>query len=100
MKENQIEVVEVKENEDGSATLTLELSDETFNIFLREGIRLLMPDEYKDKVMVCSPSIHDKNVKMKTVEMPEAEINAIFEFAIVDALKKYIEEQKKKEKFV
>jgi len=96
MKDNQIEVVEIKENEDGSATVTLELTDETFSMIFREGIRLLIPDEYKDKIMVCAPDINFDKIKTKTVEMPEEEINAIFEYAIINILEKYIEQEQKK----
>ena len=101
MKDNQIEVIDIVENDDGTAKLTLEMSDETFDVFFREGIRLLIPDEYKNKVKVCSPDVFEgKNDKVKMVEMPEDEIHAIFEFAVNEVLRKYIEEQQKKEKSV
>jgi hypothetical protein len=93
-----IDVLEVIDNPDGSATITFEMDDKTYGVFVREGIRILMPKKYKDKIMVCDPDFYQSKVPVKTVELPEAELNAYVEIAFIDALKngiKYLEEKEK-----
>jgi hypothetical protein len=93
-----IDVLEVKDNPDGSATVTFEMDDKTYGIFVREGIRLTMPKKYRNKIMVCDPDFYQSNIPVKTVELPEAELNAYVEIAFIDALKngiKYLEEKEK-----
>ena len=94
-----IDVENIVDNDDGSATMTISMDDDTSSMLLREGIRLAMPKKYRNKIMVIPPDdIIDP--KIKTVELPEDEINCLIELAIIDMLRKYIKNNSKKDKKV
>ena len=89
-QEQFINVLNIVDNDDGSSTMEIEMDDKTQSILFREGLRLSIPDDLKGKVMVVEPDFYQSSEKVKTVEMPEEEINYFVEVAVVNALKEFI----------
>ena len=97
VNERYIEVTSWVDNDDGSAKLSVAMDNESYNIFLREGIRASIPEDLKNKVMVLPPDFYGKTNDIKQIELPSEEIDAFVEIGIINALKEGIEKAKAKE---
>ena len=93
-----IEVFKIIENKDGSANIDLDIDESIYDSLFREGLRLSIPKNMRDKVVVVSPKFLDESQysgKIRTVNMPDEEADAIVGFAIVEMFKKYIKDCEK-----
>ena len=97
VNERYIEVTSWIDNDDGSANLSVAMDNESYNIFLREGIRASIPDDLKNKVMVLPPDFYRKTKNIKQVEFPAEEIDAFVEIGVINALKEGIKKSETKE---
>ena len=87
---------DIVEHEDGSATFQVEMSEELMATYLRMGLELMIPDEFKDKVSVQKPSFSIEK-ELRTVELTEEEANYLVNLGVNDVLRKHIASQTKKE---
>jgi hypothetical protein len=78
--------IEVTDNDDGSANVTMDLDNETQTMLMKQGLQYLI-DEMKmtDKVMVLSPNEFDGEAS--TWELSDDDRNALFHFGFINALK-------------
>ena len=90
-----INVIEVKENKDGSATVTFEASEDVMDMLLREGLCLSLSPENRKKIMVVAPDKYKCEKYVKQIEITEEEMNAFIEIAVIDILKRYLKEKEK-----
>ena len=97
---HHIQVLSVKENKDGSATMEVDMSDSVYSVLFREGLRLALPKKYSDKFKILSPDdkiaqtvIKDRTVRK--VEIPDDEADALINLAVNDCLRRYIKSQSK-----
>ena len=86
MKEEcPININDVVDHEDGSATITMDLDEETQGILIKQGLQYLI-DEMKvtDKVTVADDNEFSKETK--THNLTDDEANALFHFGFIYAI--------------
>ena len=93
----KIEVLEVIEEDDGSATIKFDMSDDVVNLFIRQGIKHSL-GELKDSYMVVPVEDWEDWVakgvdvpKPRTYEMTSQEAQAFFQIGTLQAIKDGIE---------
>lgn len=94
---HHIEVLSIKENKDGSATIQVDMSDSVYAILFREGLRLALPKKYSGKIKILDPddAVAKELIKNKirTVEIPDDEAEGLINLAVNDCLRRYIKLQ-------
>ena len=86
MSEENIFNIEVTDNDDGSANVTMDLDNEMQAMIMKQGLQYLI-DEMKmtDKVMVLSPNEFEGEAS--TWELSDNDRNWLFHFGFINALK-------------
>ena len=86
IKEEAISINDVVEHDDGSATLRMDLDEETQGILIKQGLQYLI-DEMRvtDKIQVLDPNEFSK--ENKTHKLSDDEANALFHFGFLYAIK-------------
>ena len=84
--EDEITNIEVVDNPDGSANVTMDISDEIQVMLMKSGLQYLI-DEMgaTDKVMVLSPN--EFTGEAKTWELSDEDRNWLFHFGFINAIK-------------
>lgn len=93
-KQSQIKVVKIKENKDGSANIDIQMSDDIYNFFFRQGIWLSLPKN-KRKNFVVVP--FEKNMALKNtrkIELTDKESDMFVEIGVIEAIKEMIKKEK------
>jgi len=86
IEENSIENVEVTDMPDGSAKVTMDITPETQQVLMKQGLRYLIEEmRMNDKVELLDPNEFDGETK--TWELEDEEANALFHFGFIKALK-------------
>jgi len=89
-----MEIIDYKENEDGSANLTIDMNEEEENVFLRLGMQALIDKEFGGKAKVIPYTGDLKSEKRKTFEVDDDLAEEYVKIGIVEALKQGIEREK------
>ena len=84
--EEKIRNIDVVDHEDGSATIRMDLDEETQGILIKQGLQYLI-DEMRvtDKIKVLDPNEFSKETK--THKLTDDEANALFHFGFLYAIK-------------
>jgi hypothetical protein len=85
-----VSIKEIKEN-----ILTLDLSDEEYNILFRMGLQLLLDEWFGKKVVVLPVDEFKITKKTKTVEFDDEISNLCVETCINQILREYIDKAEK-----
>jgi len=86
IEENSIENVEVKDNPDGSANVTMDITPEAQQQLMKQGLEYLIEEmRMTDKVEVLEAN--EFSGETKTWELEDEEANALFHFGFIKALK-------------
>jgi len=84
--ENSIENVEVKDNPDGSASVTMDITPEAQQALMKQGLQYLIEEmKMADKVIALEANEFSGNTK--TWELSDDDANALFHFGFIKALK-------------
>lgn len=91
------EVIDVVDLPDGSAELNMDMEPEQICAFAHTGLKYLIEQmRVHDKVSELSPNTFSEEVR--TMELSDEALNALFHFGVIDALKRGIaNEQNNKE---
>lgn len=88
-----MEVIDYKENEDGSANITFDMEEEYINLFIVQGLKTLMKDE---PVVVMDVKEYEKCEdyisKPREVELEPQMAQGLFELGVIEAIKLGIKE--------
>ena len=80
----------LEEHEDGSATMSLHLDDETIRLMLKQGFKVILEkDDIKD-VQVCAPR-NPISPATKTYELSDEEFQLLMHLGVLDILRKGLE---------
>lgn len=86
-----ISVETVEEHEDGSATMSFDMDNETTRLILKQGFRAIMEEENIKNVVVCDP-IETLSKEQKTYELSDDEFQLLLHLGTIDAIKKGMED--------
>lgn len=90
MTEDMISNVEVKELEDGSAQVFMDIEERAQTMLMKQGLEYLIKEmRMHDKVTVMEPNEFTEGAK--TWDLSDDEYNALFHFGFIDALRKGME---------
>ncbi len=90
--EEEISNVEVTDNPDGSANITMDISEEAQVMLMKGGLQYLIDEmSMTDKVKVLSPN--EFTGEANTWEITDEDRNWLFHFGFIDAVKKGIKEE-------
>ena len=93
IEENLIENVEVTDMPDGSAKITMDITPEAQQAFMKQGLTYLIEEmRMNDKVKVLDPNGFSEETK--TWELSDDDANALFHFGFISALKLGMGEEK------
>jgi len=86
MNENSIENIEVTDNPDGSANITMDIDEFAQKALMKQGLQYLI-DEMKlhDEILVLEPN--EFTGEAKNWELSDDDRNALFHFGFIHALK-------------
>ena len=89
----KIDVLEIEDKDDGTATIKFDMDEETTNLFIREGIKLLI-SEVSEKHCVVTIDEWDDWVKAgndvtpgRTWELTSQEAQAFFQIGTLNAIR-------------
>ena len=94
----QIELTEEKQNEDGTWTLTFEMSDETEKVLFAAGLQLFITNELEKKgenKVVVLPYSGEQREGMKTIDISDEISEFVIGYFIESALRTFVEEYDK-----
>jgi len=78
--------VEVKDNPDGSANVTMDIDPEAQSLLIKQGLQYLIEEmKLNDKVVVLAPN--EFSGKAKTWELSDNDANALLHFGFIQAIK-------------
>jgi len=84
-----IEVIDIVDQPDGSAIMNMEVDPEQVRAFAHTGLKYLIEQvELQDDTI--SPNTFKKSTRI--IELTNDELNALFQFGVISALKKGMEE--------
>ena len=78
-----IEVIDIVDQPDGSAMMTMDIEPEQIRSFVHTGLRHLIAQMEVDDV---SPNTFEKSTR--TLELSDDELNVLFHFGVISALKR------------
>ncbi len=86
INEDSISNVEITDNPDGSANVSMDLTPETQKALMKQGLDYLIAEmKMNDKVTVLEPN--EFLGETKTWELSDANANALFHFGFIHAIK-------------
>ena len=86
MNEDSITNVEITDNPDGSANVSMDVTPETQQALMKQGLQYLIEEmKMADKVVALEPNKFLG--KTKTWELSDDDANALFHFGFISALK-------------
>ena len=91
-----IKIDEIKDNEDGSATMTFTADDDVMASFMREGFRVIA-EEAKAKVVVLPP-VQPFTEDAKKYELTDEEAQLLIQMGVISALKRGLEGMEENDK--
>ena len=95
--EDSISNVVVTDNPDGSANVTMDITPETQQALMKQGLQYLIEEmKMADKVVALEPNEFLGDTK--TWELSDEDANALFHFGFISALKLGMGEEKYKHK--
>lgn len=88
-----IDVTDIKENDDGTSTVTFDMSEEMVNEFIRQGMEVSLKDIGSDYVVVPPAAWeawreHNNTVEPRKYELSEQEATGFFQIGTLYAIKK------------
>jgi len=90
--EDQVSNLEVTDNPDGSANITMDISEEAQVMLMKGGLQYLIDEmAMTDKVIVLSPN--EFSGEAKTWELTDENRNWLFHFGFIDALKRGLSDE-------
>jgi len=89
---DQVSNLEVTDNPDGSANVTMDISEEAQVMLMKGGLQYLIDEmAMTDKVIVLSPN--EFTGEAKTWELTDENRNWLFHFGFIDALKRGLSDE-------
>ena len=95
-----LEVIEIKDQEDGGAIITFDMDDDIVNLFIRQGIRQML-EEMGEKYVVVQPdewkdwSEVNNIPEPRSVEMSSQELQGFFQVGVMKAIMVGVDEAMK-----
>jgi len=87
-----IEVLDIEDMPDGSAMMTMDIEPEHIRSFVHTGLRHIISQMEVDDV---SPNTFEESTR--TLELTDEELNVLFHFGVITALKRGMEHEQIKE---
>ena len=86
MKDELISNVEVNDNPDGSANVTMDIDPKAQSLLIKQGLQYLIEEmKLNDKVVVLAPN--EFSGEAKTWELSDNDANALLHFGFIQAIK-------------
>ena len=88
---NTLEVIEIKDQEDGGAIISFDMDEEVVNLFVRQGIRKTL-EEMGEKYVVVQPDEWKEWSELNSVpeprkiEMSSFELQGFFQIGVLEAI--------------
>ena len=88
---NTLEVIEIKDQEDGGAIISFDMDEEVVNLFVRQGIRKTL-EEMGEKYFVVQPDEWKEWSELNSVpeprqiEMSSVELQGFFQIGVLEAI--------------
>lgn len=88
---NTLEVIEIKDQEDGGAIISFDMDEEVVNLFVRQGIRKTL-EEMGEKYVVVQPdewkewSDLNSVPEPRKIEMSSFELQGFFQIGVLEAI--------------
>ena len=88
---NTLEVIEIKDQEDGGAIISFDMDEEVVNLFVRQGIRKTL-EEMGEKYFVVQPDEWKEWSELNSVpeprkiEMSSFELQGFFQIGVLEAI--------------
>ena len=93
MNEDSITNVEITDNPDGSANVNMDITPETQQVLMKQGLQYLIEEmKMADKVVALEPN--EFLGETKTWELSDDDANALFHFGFIHAIKLGMGEEK------
>ena len=93
MNEDSITNVEITDNPDGSANVNMDITPETQQVLMKQGLQYLIEEmKMADKVTILEPN--EFLGETKTWELSDDDANALFHFGFIHAIKLGMGEEK------
>ena len=85
LAEERLKTVDVKDNPDGSANVTMDMSIEDQGRLIRQGLTYIIKEMKISEDLSLEPNTFDEHVM--ELDLSVAETNALFHFGFISALK-------------
>lgn len=86
MDESLVSNIEVKDNHDGSANVTMDIDPRAQSLLIKQGLQYLIEEmKLNDKVVVLAPN--EFSGEAKTWELSDNDANALLHFGFIQAIK-------------
>jgi len=88
---NTLEVIEIKDQEDGGAIISFDMDEEVVNLFVRQGIRKTL-EEMGERYVVVQPdewkewSDLNSVPEPRKIEMSSFELQGFFQIGVLEAI--------------
>jgi len=91
-----IEVIDIVDQEDGSALMTMDVEPEQVNAFAHMGLRYLIEQmQLQEAIEDISPNTFEESTR--TMELTNDELNILFQFGVISAIKRGMGNEQNKE---
>jgi len=86
-----IEVLDIVDQPDGSAIMTMDVEPEQVNAFVKTGLNYMIKQmRLQDDVQCVEPNTFENSTR--TIELTDDELNALFHFGVISAIQRGMEE--------
>ena len=89
-----MEVIDIVDQPDGSALMSMDVEPEQVNAFAHTGLSYII-EQLGLQEGTISPNTFEESTR--TIELTNEELNVLFHFGVISALKRGIDEQVKEE---
>jgi len=94
--DKDIEVIDMVDQPDGSTIMTMDVEPGQVNAFVKTGLNYLIKQmQLQDDVQCVEPNTFENSTR--TIELTDDELNALFQFGVISALKRGIESEQNQE---
>lgn len=92
MKKTIIDVIDYKEQDDGSALITFDMDEDSINLFIMEGLRELLKDEpYVVLPVEEYEGLENTIQASKQIELEAPMAQGLFEAGVIATIKRGVE---------
>jgi len=91
-----IEVIDIIDQPDGSAIMTMDVEPGQVNAFVKTGLNYMIKQmRLQDDVQCVEPNTFENSTR--TIELTDDELNTLFQFGVISALKRGIQSEQNQE---